>query len=146
MLKDATYEMAQAGKPSAFIAERLTAVYDLGVVTVRQVNRWLNERFNATRDETIANVFNDVEYLRDHAPIGCRQTAVRCPGIGRARVGGVEEPVCCPESFVTGVLGGLRHSGDSFRARHRADLGQVESEPHSDLLAVETMVWAHHVV
>src|SRR5438094_10154208 len=64
MLKDATYEMAQAGKPSAFIAERLTAAYDLGVVTVRQVNRWLNERFNATRDETIANVFDDVKYLR----------------------------------------------------------------------------------
>jgi hypothetical protein len=67
MLKDAAYELAQAGKPSAFIAERLTAVYDLGLVTVRQVNRWLNERFNATRDETIANVFNDVEYLRQRA-------------------------------------------------------------------------------
>ncbi len=67
MLKDAAYELAQAGKPSAFIAERLTAAYDLGSVTVRQVNRWLNERFNATRDETIANVFNDVEYLRQRA-------------------------------------------------------------------------------
>ncbi len=88
MLKDAAYELAQAGKPSAFIAERLTAVYDLGVVTVRQVNRWLNERFNATRDETIANVFDDVKYLRQRASTPPKSPATTQGSWGSAIIGG----------------------------------------------------------